>query len=227
MKYLRQLELFGEDGQKKLEEAKIALIGAGGLGCPVMTNLVAAGLKNLTIFDHDVIEISNLNRQFLYSEAEIGKKKTDVLRSKFHVKTVDMYINEGSIDLLDDFSIIADCTDNAKTKLVLNDYAVKTGKYLSMGSVNGYYGFHINIESDKPCLRCMGYRDMNASKNAIGAVCSVVGGIQTMEIIKKILAIPLKYGLMSYYDGIENEFDYIEFEFREDCMIHGGSSQRE
>ncbi len=224
MKYSRQIQLFGEDGQKKLEEAKLAVIGGGGLACPLITNLLAAGLKNITVFDNDEVEISNLNRQFMYHEEDIGKKKSAVLSERFHIQTFDTYIDESNMDLLDDFSIIADCTDNAKTKLVLNDYAVKTGKYLSIGSVNGYYGFQVNIEGDKPCLRCMGYREMKASKNAIGAVCSIIGGIQALEIIKRILDIPLKYGLMSYYDGLQNEVDYVEFAFNEDCMAHRGSS---
>ncbi len=222
MKYLRQLELFGETGQKKLSETKVAVIGAGGLGSPVITYLLRAGVTNICVFDRDIVEESNLNRQFLYSEHDIGKKKATVLREKLNIKAYDLHINKSNIHQLDGFSIIAECSDNAKTKLMLNDYAVSNNKYLSLGSVGDYYGFQLNIEQGHPCLRCAGYKNMNATKNAIGAVAGVIGSIQAMEIIKRILGRDIKYGVINYYDATQNEMDYIEFNYDSICTLHEG-----
>ncbi len=221
MKYMRQLNLFGNEGQKKLGEIKVAVVGAGGLGSPLITYLLRAGVIKTHVFDRDTVSESNLNRQFLYSESDIGKKKAYILKNRFNVDAYDTYIDQNNIHLLNDYSIIADCSDNAKTKLLLNDYAIRNNKYLSLGSINAYYGFQMNIEKGFPCLRCIGYKKIEAKKDAIGSVAGVIGSIQAMEIIKKILGIELKYGVMSYYDALENEFDYIRFNHDPKCSLHG------
>jgi adenylyltransferase/sulfurtransferase len=149
-RYVRQIAVsgVGAEGQKRIEQAKALIVGAGGLGTPLAAMLAAAGVGTLGIADKDTIEISNLNRQFLYGESEIGQKKAEILTAKLKnqnpnvvFRTFATVLNENNIvEIFNDFDIICDCTDNVSTRLLLDETAKKLQKPLVYAAANAWEG---------------------------------------------------------------------------------------
>ncbi len=139
-KYSRQIKLpeVGETGQKKLGSAKILIVGMGGLGCPAAQYLVAAGVGTLGLMDHDLVNLSNLHRQILYTESDIGKPKVDVantalhkLNSEVNLISITERLNENNaLSLFEKYDLILDGSDNFQTKYLINDACVLTQKPL-------------------------------------------------------------------------------------------------
>ncbi len=138
-KYSKQIILkkVGFAGQKKLKKSKVLIVGAGGLGCPLLIYLVNTGIGSIGIVDHDKVEISNLNRQILYSSDDIGKykvvqaqKKIKKYNSKLKLKAYKMKLSKNNIkNIFSQYDIICDGTDNYLTRLLINDYCKKKKKY--------------------------------------------------------------------------------------------------
>lgn len=149
-RYRRQMILpsFGENGQDKIKNASVLVIGAGGLGCPVLQYLCSAGVGTLGIADFDTVELHNLNRQFLYNELHLGKPKAQVASEvlKLHNPDVNfMVFNEifskkNCNELIRGFDIIADCTDNFPARYLINDACLEEGKTLVYGSIMNFEG---------------------------------------------------------------------------------------
>ncbi|MFM7853405.1 MAG: HesA/MoeB/ThiF family protein, partial [Flammeovirgaceae bacterium] len=123
------LPQFGESAQQKLLQSRVAVVGAGGLGCPVLQYLVAAGVGHISIFDHDNVSLSNLQRQILYTATDLNQPKAQVAAEKLralnqHVQ-IDSFVNQlntsNTLGLLKGFQLIIDCTDNFPTRYLLND----------------------------------------------------------------------------------------------------------
>ena len=137
-RYSRQIILknIGVAGQKKILNSKILIIGAGGLGCPVVDNLTRSGVKNITIADHDKVSLSNLHRQTMYNTNDIGKFKVDVIKNKIKkinpsskVNIIKKKITDVNLPkIIKKFDILVDGSDNFKTKFLLNDYSIKYKK---------------------------------------------------------------------------------------------------
>jgi len=165
-RYHRQIILpgWGEEGQEKVEEAVVFIAGAGGLGSPVAIYLAAAGVGRIRICDHSEPELSNLNRQILHTDSDIGKKKAisaqETLREinpHVQVEPLPVFIERENIDILvGDAGIIIDCMDNFPTRHVLNECAVRKGIPFVHGGVIGMCGQITFIHTPQtPCLKCI------------------------------------------------------------------------
>ena len=151
------LKKIGFSGQKKIRNAKVLIIGMGGLGCPLITYLASSGICNIGIVDNDKVELSNLNRQIIYNVNDIGKYKVDVAKNKIKlinkniiVKSHKIRINKNNIDkLIKNFDIVCDGTDNFKTRLLVNDHSLKQKKVLISAAVSGFDGHFFKFNFKK------------------------------------------------------------------------------
>lgn len=232
-RYRRQMMIpqVGEEGQKKLQKAHVTVIGAGGLGSPVLTCLAEAGVGYIRCIDDDTVSLTNLNRQFLHTERDIGKCKTDsakekltALNSAIQIETVCSKVTGESVgELIAGSSVVVDCVDNISTRLRVNRACMEQGIPLVEGGISGFYGFVTAILPEYACLECMGYQEEMDEKTipAIGVTTGVIGSLQANECLKIILRIgePL-YGRMPQYDGLTGSFDEIEVRKSEDCRLH-------
>ena len=207
-RYSRQIILkkVGVIGQKKIINSKVLVIGAGGLGCPVIDALSRAGVGTIGIADHDKVSLSNIHRQNLYNSKDVGKFKVDVVKKK--IKSINKYIKlikfkkkiteKNIFEVFKNYQIIVDGSDNFKTKFLLNKYSIKYGKTLIVGAISKFDGhvFTFNFKNKKtPCLKCF-YQSMPSddllnceSEGILGSVAGIVGNIQASEVLKRILNI--------------------------------------
>ena len=207
-RYSRQIILkdVGVVGQKKIISSKILIVGAGGLGCPIADYLSRAGVGNIGIADFDKINLSNIHRQNLYNSKDIGKYKVDVVKKKIKlinpltiVKIYKKKINNKNLDnIIKDYDIIVDGSDNFRTKFLLNKYSIKYKKILIVGAISKFDGhiFTFDFKDKKtPCLKCFYQSEptdeiLNCELEGImGPVAGIIGNIQANEILKKILKI--------------------------------------
>ena len=205
-RYSRQIVLknIGLSGQKKISSSKVLIVGAGGLGCPVADLLCRAGVGTIGIVDYDKISLSNINRQTLYNTDDINRFKVEVLKKKLkkinplvNVKIFKKKINEGNINnLISNYEIIIDASDNFNTKFLLNEKSLKKKKKLVVGAISKFDGhiFVFNFENgNNACLKCF-YQEkpsdeiLNCDQEGIlGTTANVVGSMQANEVIKIII----------------------------------------
>ena len=208
-RFSRQIVLkdIGILGQKKILSAKVLVVGAGGLGCPVIEFLTRAGIGTLGIVDYDKVNLSNLHRQSLYQKSDIGKSKVLIVKKK--INSINSYTKVQSYNLklnninfkkiINKYDYIVDGSDNFKTKFLLNDFCLKYKKFLVTGAISKFDGhiFSFDFKNKKmPCLRCF-FQEKKPSddllnceaEGILGTVAGIVGTIQANEILKKILSI--------------------------------------
>jgi len=205
-KYYRQLILkkIGIPGQKKIFKAKVLVIGAGGLGCPLILYLAYSGIGNLGIVDHDKIELSNLSRQVLFTKKDIGKYKVliskkvvEKINKKINVKAFREKVDKKNIEkIAKNYQIICDGTDNFKSRFLINDYCVKNKKILISSAINKFDGqlFAFNFRKKTPCFRCFmpeaPSEELNCESDGImTTLAGIAGSLQANEVIKSILNI--------------------------------------
>ena len=207
-RYSRQIILknVGIIGQKKINNSKVLIVGAGGLGCPIIDYLSRAGVGTIGIADFDKINLSNIHRQSLFDSKDIGKYKVDIIKKKIKsinsfikIKTYKKKITEKNLNfIIKSFDIIVDGSDNFKTKFLLNKYSIKYKKILIVGAISKFDGhvFTFDFKDDKtPCLKCFYQSEpsdeiLNCEAEGImGPVAGIIGNIQANEILKKILKI--------------------------------------
>ena len=196
------LKKIGIIGQQKLKSAKVLVLGMGGLGCPLSIYLASLGIGTIGIVDNDKVELSNLNRQIIYSVNDIGKYKVDVAKNKIKlinkntiIKPHKIRVNKTNIEkLIKNFDIICDGTDNFKTRLIINDNAHKQKKILISAAVSGFDGhiFKFNFKKKTPCYRCF-LPDIPEQINncetegVIPTLTGVMGTLQANEVVNSIL----------------------------------------
>jgi len=203
-RYDRQIILpeIGSTGQKKLSSARVLCIGAGGLGCPALLYLAGAGIGTIGIVDFDTVSLSNLQRQVLFTTEDQGQSKAQAARSRLadlnpdiEIKAYDTELTSDNIlDLFADYDIILDGTDNFPAKFLINDAAVKLGKPVVYGAIQGFDG-RVSVFGwrDGPCYRCLHPKPpestiMNcAEAGVIGAVAGIIGTVKALEAIKIIV----------------------------------------
>lgn len=204
LRYQRQLILpeIGVAGQLKLQAAKVLVIGAGGLGCPVLQYIAAAGVGNVGIADGDVVEESNLQRQILYTSADLNKPKAVVAKTRIEqlnpfikVETHTVYIDkENALEIIKPYDVVVDGSDNFATRYLVNDACVMLNKPLVFGSIYKFEG-HVSVfnYNDGPTYRCLFPEppgpDEVPNCAAIGVVASlpgIIGTVQANEVIKII-----------------------------------------
>jgi adenylyltransferase/sulfurtransferase len=205
-RYSRQLMIpeVGLNGQMKLLDAKVLVVGTGGLGCPVLLYLAAAGIGTIGIADFDTVDLSNLQRQILFSEKDIGKSKADSaalkilsINSDIQVKKISTSLSvANALDIVGDYDVVIDASDNFQTRYVLNDACFIQKVPLVYGSLFRLEGqvsvFNLNRHS--PCYRCLYPTPPPrlmipgcSEGGALGSVAGIIGSIQATECIKIIL----------------------------------------
>jgi len=205
-RYKRHLSLdgFGEEGQIRLKNSSVIFIGAGGLGSSAIIYAAAAGIGKIGIADNDKVEISNLQRQVIHNNSEIGNYKTDSAERRIkeinpHCKVItftNRINNKNAIKILSQFDIICDCSDNFGTRYLINDACVILNKPLIYGSVQGFEGqvSVFNLKKNSPNFRDLlpkppekGLIPSCADYGVIGISPGIIGILQTNEIIKIII----------------------------------------
>ena len=196
------LKKIGIIGQQKLKSAKVLVLGMGGLGCPLSIYLASLGIGTIGIVDDDKVELSNLNRQIIYNINDIGKYKVDVAKNKIKlinkniiIKSHKIRINKTNIEkLLKNFDIVCDGTDNFKTRLLVNDHALKQKKILISAAVSGFDGhiFKFDFKKKTPCYRCflpeIPQQNNNCeSEGVIPTITGIMGTLQANEVVNSVL----------------------------------------
>jgi adenylyltransferase/sulfurtransferase len=233
-RYNRQMMIkgFGEEGQKKLKNTKVFVAGVGGLGSPVSTYLAVAGFGHITIADLDVVDLSNLNRQILHWDKDVGGvkvksgyEKLSQINPQIEVETFEGKIDENNIlDLTKNQDIIIDAMDNFPTRYLLNQAALKHRIPLIHASVWGLEGRITTIVPGKtPCLECIfPHPPPKEVFPILGATPGVLGTLQVTEAVKVVLGIgkTLENRLL-IYDGEYMEFHEIAIKRNPECNACG------
>ncbi len=219
--YNRQIILndFGETQQLKLKQAKVLVVGAGGLGCPVLQYLSAAGIGNIGIIDQDVVSVSNLHRQILYGIDDVGKPKVE--QAKIKLNQLNPFINiaifndvlstVNAIKIIENYDVICDCTDNFSVRYLINDACVILNKPFVSASILRFEG-QVSVFNFKTKIN---YRDVFseppsnipncAEAGVIGVLCGIMGSMQANEVIKIITNIGETIeGKLVCYDALAN-----------------------
>lgn len=241
-RYSRHLRLpqVGIEGQRKLESARVLLVGAGGLGSPAAYYLAAAGIGTLRIADDDVVDRSNLQRQILHTDARIGTAKVDsaaialsALNPRTRIETIAERVSSANVEaLLDGVDIVIDGADNFPARYLLNDACVKLGKPLVYGAVHRFEGQASVFDAGRrrgeaPCYRCLFPEPPPpeaapncAEAGVLGVLPGVIGLIQATEAIKLILEIgdPLT-GRLLQFDALSMRFRETRLQADPDCAI--------
>ena len=232
-RYFRQeiIEEIGSVGQERLEEAKVLVIGAGGLGSPVLTYLACAGVGNLYVADFDVVSMTNLNRQFVHGAQDIHRLKTTSAR-EFIYRVNDQVVvhelkekitQENIEEVLKGMDVVVSCVDNIPLRVILNKACVLSGIPLVEAAINGFYGFVLVIKDGSPCLNCIGYENtrIETPVPVLGATAGVIGTLQANECIKIITGAGENMtGRMLTYDGLEGSFEEVPIMVSKTCEVH-------
>jgi molybdopterin-synthase adenylyltransferase len=234
-KYVRQIMLFGEEGQEKLRNATVFVAGTGGLGSPISTYLAVAGIGKIIIADFDIVDPTNLNRQFLHHEKDIGRKKVDSAKEKLlslnpeiKVETITEKITEENANnVVPACDLIIDALDNFDTRHVLNKLAVRRKIPLIHGAVSGYRGQATTVIPGRtPCLNCIFPSSFTKEVfPVLGTTPGVIGTIQANEAIKYITGQgKLLEGRLLLWDGLSCSFSELTVNKTENCPICGVKS---
>jgi len=240
LRYSRHLIMpeVGMEGQLKLKQAKVLLIGAGGLGSPLSLYLAAAGVGRIGMVDFDVVDFTNLQRQIVHSTADVGRPKLDSAGDRLHgmnptieiVKHETALSSANALELFRDYDIIADGTDNFPTRYLVNDACVLLGKPNVYGSIFRFEGqASVFAAKDGPCYRCLypeppppGLVPSCAEGGVLGILPGLVGVIQATEVVKLILGSgnPL-IGRLLLVDALEMKFRELKLRKNPECPICG------
>jgi len=229
-RYDRQIMIdgFGEEGQERLKKTKVLVAGIGGLGSSAAIYLTAAGVGKIRMIDHDKVELSDLNRQILHWDGDIGKEKVSSAKEKLErlnpdvqIESIKEKITEDNIlGLVADYDIIVDGMDNFPTRYLLNKAALTKNIPFFHGAVYGFEGRVMTIIPGKtPCLRCLYPKAPPPEKfPVVGVAPAVIGCIQATEAIKYIIGTgELLTGNLLIYDGLTLEFMKIEVKRDSNC----------
>ena len=232
-RYNRQILMpeWGNAGQIKLKLAKVVIVGIGGLGCPASLYLTAAGIGNLVLIDGEKFELSNLNRQVLGWQKDIGqfkvkaaKEKLEALNPNINVTAlVTKITKENCCELINGSNVVVDALDNWKTRFILNEACIKKKIPLIHAGIYGLIGQVTTIIPGKgPCLRCIIPRTPPALKKfpVVGATPGLFAMLQVMETIKIIVGIgePLM-GKLLFFNGDDISFNIIHVQRNPNCKV--------
>lgn len=223
-RYARQIALdqIGEKGQRKIMNARVLVIGAGGLGCPVLQSITASGIGHIGIVDGDEVSMSNLQRQLLFNQNEIGKNKAIVAAEKLKVinpnvsfDTHPYFLNADNVkDVVKNYEIIVDCTDNFASRYLINDISVKNNTPVVFGALYKFQG-QVSVFNHKggPSYRCLYPKQAdktkapNCSEAGVWSVLpTIIGSIQANEVLKLITEQgDILSGKLMTYDSLSNQ----------------------
>jgi len=240
LRYSRHLIMpeVGMEGQLKLKNAKVLLIGTGGLGAPLGLYLAAAGVGRLGLVDFDVVDFTNLQRQVTFGSDDIGKPKTEAARARLSNLNPDIQIDaletkltsENALELFKDFDVIVDGTDNFPTRYLVNDACILLGKPNVYGSIFRFEGqATVFGMPEGPCYRCLypeppppGLVPSCAEGGVLGVLPGIVGSIQAMETIKLILGRGENLvGRLLLFDALAMKFRELKLRKNPNCPMCG------
>jgi len=218
-RYDRQIMIgeIGQEGQERLKKSRVVIAGAGGLGSPIALYLTAAGIGRIRMIDHDQVALSNLNRQVLHWEEDIGRRKVDSASVKLRslnraveVEAIAETLTEGNVsELVRGCDVLVDAMDNLPTRYLLNRCAIENNIPFFHGAVNGFEGRVMTIlPGESACLRCL-YRGPVPQEKfpVIGVTPAVIGSIQATEVIKYLVGMGrLLTNRLLIYDGLRVTF---------------------
>ena len=239
-RYSRHIMLpeVGGSGQQKMLEARVLLLGAGGLGSPAAYYLAAAGIGNLGIVDFDQVDLSNLQRQIIHSTERIGMLKTESAKKTIQALNPDVNVtlynekmdSSNIMSLIKDYDYVVDGSDNFPTRYLVNDACVMKNKTLIHGSIYRFEGqVTVFKPGDGPCYRCLypeppppGMVPNCQEGGVLGVLAGVIGNLQVVEVLKLILGIgkPL-VGKLLIYDALNTEFRNLRLRRDANCPICG------
>lgn len=227
----------GAIGQAKLRDASVLIVGAGGLGAPMIVYLAAAGIGRIGIVDDDVVDLSNLQRQIAHTTDRIGVNKAESAAQTARAINPDIAIDvhaerlaPDNIDaLMADYDIVADGTDNFATRYMVNDAVVRLGKTLVTAALLRFDGQITTVKPDGPCYRCLfpepppaGSVPSCSEAGILGAVAGIMGTMQAAEIIKEILGIGDSLsGRLLLFDGLSMTLRDMRAKRRPNCKACG------
>jgi len=228
----------GGSGQQKMLEARVLLLGAGGLGSPAAYYLAAAGIGNLGIVDFDRVDLSNLQRQIIHSTERIGMLKTESAKKTIQALNPDVNVtlynekmdSSNIMSLIKDYDYVVDGSDNFPTRYLVNDACVMKNKTLIHGSIYRFEGqVTVFKPGDGPCYRCLypeppppGMVPNCQEGGVLGVLAGVIGNLQVVEVLKLILGIgkPL-VGKLLIYDALNTEFRNLRLRRDVNCPMCG------
>jgi len=239
-RYSRHLTLpeFGREGQEKLKQSSVLLVGAGGLGSPAATYLAAAGVGRIGLVDFDEVEASNLQRQILYGTSDVGRPKLEAASERLndlnpHVDVERHEVcltSDNALDIIDEYDVVADGTDNFPTRYLVNDACVMTGTPNVYASIFRFEGqVSVFATEDGPCYRCLyeeppppGLVPSCAEGGVLGILPGLIGTLQATEVIKLLAGIgdPL-IGRLLMIETLEMNFRTLDVPTNPDCPVCG------
>ncbi len=236
-RYSRQITIagWGNEGQERLRKAEVVVAGAGGLGSVTLIYLAAAGVGHIRVIDSDKVDTTNLNRQVLYTDRDVGREKAlaakerlESLNSDIRVEAaVSLIGEENASDLLADCPIV-DAMDNLPTRFLLNRVAVQRKLPLFHGAVYSWEGRATTVIPEKtPCLQCLYQGVLPGKPPVVGVTPAVIGCVQAAEVIKYLLGMgDLLTGRLLIYDGLTMKFDEMRVKKDPGCPECGPQNAR-
>jgi molybdopterin-synthase adenylyltransferase len=236
-RYNRQMTIsdWGNEGQEKLKKAKVVVAGAGGLGSAILLYLAAAGVGYIRVVDCDKVEMTNLNRQVLFTDQDIGRRKAlvaaerlEFLNHDIRVEPIVGVIGENNVSDLVTGYLIVDAMDNLPARFLLNRVAVQRKQPLFHGAVYAWEGRATTIIPDKTaCLQCLYQGAIPGNPPVAGVTPAVIGCIQATEVIKYLLGVGgLLIGRLLMYDGLAMTFNEMKVKKDPDCPVCGARNNR-
>lgn len=233
------LKEIGTEGQEKLLQARVLIIGAGGIGSPLGYYLSAAGVGTIALADDDIVELSNLQRQIAHNTRALGTPKVESACNTFRALNPDISVipvrervtKENVHPLIRDYDIVADCSDNYATRFLVNDACVVEGKPLVTGAIAEFEGqLTAVIPGESPCYRCLFEEPPPpdtvpdpANSGILGVIPGVIGTLQATEILKLITgAGHILKGELLIYDALTPSFRKVKISKNPGCRVCGG-----
>jgi molybdopterin/thiamine biosynthesis adenylyltransferase len=240
LRYSRQIMLkrIGLDGQLALKKAKVLIVGMGGLGNPVALYLAAAGVGNLYLADGDHVDLTNLQRQVLFNERDIGSNKADIAKEKLLLQNSELdievidemldmelcqyYLSQLSVDL------VIDCSDNLTTRYMVNQACFNHKVPLIIGAATGFDGQHLVLDArdqQSACYQCLFPASEKApaqncqSVGIMGPVLAIVAGMQSLSALKLLTNNPPKINQLSLFDGLTGQWQQFSLKKRKNCPV--------
>ena len=242
LRYGRQIMLkqIGEQGQIALRNAKVLIVGMGGLGNPVAMYLAAAGVGSLYLADGDHVEITNLQRQILFNEQDIKNNKANVATEKLQQQNPDVNI-EAIDEMIDEelcnyylplVDLVIDCSDNISTRYLINQACVQHTIPLIIGAATGFDGQQLVVDPrdpDSACYHCLFPSTEIAPENncqtmgIVGPVLAIIAGMQSLQAIKLLTGNKVHINQLNLFDGLNNQWQQFNLKKQKNCKVCSSS----
>ena len=235
------LDEIGIEGQERIAASNVLIVGAGGLGSPVITYLAAAGVGHIGVVDGDIVELSNLQRQVVFSTSDLGRKKAVAAGERIkeinpdvRVEVYDEFLSlENAGDLIGQYDFVCEGSDNYATKLLVNDICVRKGKPFTIGSLSRFEGQVMTHTDGSACWRCLyGAAPEQSEKEPVelgvlGSVPGIIGAVESTEAIKYIVGSgKLLTNRLLSFNALTMETNVFEFGRNPACPLCGNTEEK-